>query len=379
MANKLNNPFTTVFVAGFSEDVTEADLKNVFQSFGWICNIQMVKTAVGTSCGYGFVQFQNASAAASAVRRLNGKAMLGTFKIHVAKSWTKPPQNKPVGGRGNDLPVPKVNRTGLRISKLNEDFMEDTSAVKRVNGKAMLGTSKIPVARSSTKLPQRKPSGSYGNYLPVPISKPEVNRTNLHISNLNEDFTEDQLRKQFEKFGSIESLTIMKKGDSSRGFGFVKYKSPEHAATAVKTMNGTNDISIKPLRVRIAWRGFGDKQKNEDDGYIHVNNLGKHVSEDELRSMFKEFGEIRSVKIVTNDGKSRTFGFVEFYEATSATAAIEGLCGKKIMGSESLYVARAHHKTTKTLQEPRICTKTNFANDRLKLLRNNFKRKYSGK
>ena len=46
---------------------------------------------------------------------------------------------------------------------------------------------------------------------------------------------------------------------------------------------------------------------------LYVGNLPNNMTEDELTSEFKEFGEIQSLKIITDrdTGRSRGFGFIE--------------------------------------------------------------------
>ena len=46
---------------------------------------------------------------------------------------------------------------------------------------------------------------------------------------------------------------------------------------------------------------------------IYIGNLSYNVTEDSLRSMFEEFGEIESAKVIMDrfTGRSKGFGFVE--------------------------------------------------------------------
>jgi RNA recognition motif-containing protein len=74
---------------------------------------------------------------------------------------------------------------------------------------------------------------------------------------------------------------------------------------------------------------------------LYVGNLAYEVTEDELRSAFAEFGEIESVKLITDNysGRSKGFGFVELSDenATQAIGALDGieLKGRSIKVSES--------------------------------------------
>ncbi len=68
---------------------------------------------------------------------------------------------------------------------------------------------------------------------------------------------------------------------------------------------------------------------------IYIGNLSPRTSEEELRGVFEEFGEVDSVKIIKDNftGKSKGFGFVEMPDQSQAQAALAGLNGKELGGS----------------------------------------------
>jgi RNA recognition motif-containing protein len=76
---------------------------------------------------------------------------------------------------------------------------------------------------------------------------------------------------------------------------------------------------------------------------LFVGNLSYSTTEDRLQEAFAQFGEIRSAVILTDraTGQSRGFGFVEFDNEQSATAAINALNGTVLDGrSITVNVAR---------------------------------------
>jgi RNA recognition motif-containing protein len=60
---------------------------------------------------------------------------------------------------------------------------------------------------------------------------------------------------------------------------------------------------------------------------IYVGNLDRQANEIELKQLFTNFGEVRSVKIMKDHetGESRGFAFVEMPDEASATKAIREL------------------------------------------------------
>ncbi len=67
---------------------------------------------------------------------------------------------------------------------------------------------------------------------------------------------------------------------------------------------------------------------------IYVGNLSYNVSEDDLKTVFAEFGEVESVKIITDkfSGQSKGFGFVEMPNQDEAKAAMASLNGSDLKG-----------------------------------------------
>jgi RNA recognition motif-containing protein len=60
---------------------------------------------------------------------------------------------------------------------------------------------------------------------------------------------------------------------------------------------------------------------------IYVGNLSYKASENELNKLFSSFGEVKSVKIMTDKftGKSKGFAFIEMADGSSGAKAIESL------------------------------------------------------
>ena len=79
---------------------------------------------------------------------------------------------------------------------------------------------------------------------------------------------------------------------------------------------------------------------------IYVGNLSYKVDEKDLEEAFQEYGEVISVKIISDKftGRSKGFAFVEMANADEAKSAIEGLNGKAI-DNRNITVNEARPKT----------------------------------
>jgi RNA recognition motif-containing protein len=67
---------------------------------------------------------------------------------------------------------------------------------------------------------------------------------------------------------------------------------------------------------------------------IYVGNLSFDTTEEQLRGLFEEHGEVLRANIITDrdTGRPRGFGFVEMADANQGRAAIEQINGKEIDG-----------------------------------------------
>ena len=69
---------------------------------------------------------------------------------------------------------------------------------------------------------------------------------------------------------------------------------------------------------------------------IYVGNLSYSLTEEKLKELFGQYGEVTSAKIIIDKitGKSKGFGFVEMSTSDEAQAAISELNGKEIDGRQ---------------------------------------------
>ncbi|MDA8140626.1 MAG: RNA-binding protein [Desulfobacteraceae bacterium] len=68
---------------------------------------------------------------------------------------------------------------------------------------------------------------------------------------------------------------------------------------------------------------------------IYIGNLSSTTTEENLKSLFTEFGEVESIKIIKDrlTGRPRGFGFVEMPSNSEADQAIKALNGNRIDGN----------------------------------------------
>ena len=67
---------------------------------------------------------------------------------------------------------------------------------------------------------------------------------------------------------------------------------------------------------------------------IYVGNMSYGITDESLKSLFDEYGEVDSVKIITDreTGRAKGFGFITMNDDSAAQSAIEELNGKEFDG-----------------------------------------------
>ncbi|HZF63134.1 MAG TPA: RNA-binding protein [Chitinophagaceae bacterium] len=83
----------------------------------------------------------------------------------------------------------------------------------------------------------------------------------LKVSNLDLQFTNDDLRNLFSSVGEVHSaeIAIDQFTDQSRGFGFVEMQTEEEGSKAIETLNktevGGRQISVEKAEPRLVQKG----------------------------------------------------------------------------------------------------------------------------
>ncbi len=87
---------------------------------------------------------------------------------------------------------------------------------------------------------------------------------------------------------------------------------------------------------------------------IYVGNLSFNVTEDELKGVFAEFGEVVSVNVITDryTGKSKGFGFIEMPNQAEAETAIKEL-NESPLKDRNIIVNQARPRAERPQRKPR--------------------------
>lgn len=182
--------FTNIYVKNLDPEVTQDEFTELFNQFGNVTSAVVQVDDEGKSKGFGFVNFETHEEAQKAVDALHDTEI-----------------------KGRRIFVTRAQKKAEREEELRKSY-EQAKMEK--------------------------------------LSK--FQGTNVYIKNLEDDVDDEKLRTEFEPFGTITSVKVMRDDKGiSKGFGFVCFSTPEEANKAVGEMNGKM-MGTKPLYVSHAQR-----------------------------------------------------------------------------------------------------------------------------
>lgn len=270
-----------VFIKNLDMSIDNKSLYDTFSSFGEIISCKIITDEQNNSKGYGFVHYETKEAADAASRSVNNMIINGK-KVYVGPFLSK-------------------NERATHQDQINMIF------------------------------------------------------TNLYVKNFDtENTTEEKLREVFGKHGEITSIKLIQDNQGKlQGFGFINFKNPDDAQAALRELNETeldgkklyvSRFQKKNERSNFLRSRFEEKRNERLKKFagvnLYVKNLDDKVDDEKLKKEFSEFGTITSVKVMSEHGRSKGFGFVCYSSSEEATRAVTEMNGK-IVGTKPLYVAIA--------------------------------------
>jgi polyadenylate-binding protein len=316
-----------IFIKNLDNAIDNKALHDTFAAFGTILSCKVAQDELGNSKGYGFVHYETAEAANSAIRHVNGM-LLNEKKVFVG-------HHIPKKDRMSKFEEMKANFTNIYVKNIESEVTDDefrdlfekygeiTSATLahdetgKHRGFGFVNYIKHEAAYQAVE--ELHESDFHGQKLYVGRAQKKHEReeelrkqyeaqriekqnkyqgVNLYIKNLDDDVDDDKLRDMFTPFGTITSAKVMR--DTS------------------PADDNTTD---------------GEKEGDTSDD-------GKEEGKDKIAT-------IKGEKKVL--GKSKGFGFVCFSNPDEATKAV-GDMNLKIINGKPLYVALAQRKDVRKNQ-----------------------------
>ncbi|XP_061054007.1 RNA-binding protein 28 [Eubalaena glacialis] len=195
----------------------------------------------------------------------------------------------------------------------------------------------------------------------------------LFVGRLPPSARSEQLEELFSQVGPVKQcFVVTEKGSKAcRGFGYVTFSMLEDVQRALKeitTFEGckiTVTVAKKKLRNKSKEKGKTENSESpkkelqpkkakvaDKKARLIIRNLSFKCSEDDLKTVFAQFGAVLEVNIPRKpDGKMRGFAFVQFKNLLEAGKALKSMNMKEIKGrtvAVDWAVAKDKYKNTQS-------------------------------
>jgi len=176
-----------------------------------------------------------------------------------------------------------------------------------------------------------------------------VDTGTLFVRNLNFTTTDRRFQETFQPLDGFISARLKTKTDPKRpgqvlsmGFGFLEFKTKEHAKAALQAMDGFN-LDGHQLLIRASHKAkdAAEARRKEDSAKrsknrttkIIIKNLPFEASKKDIRALFSAYGQLRAVRVPKKfDNSRKGYAFAEFTTAKEAENAMDALRDTHLLG-----------------------------------------------
>ena len=328
-----------VFIKNLDTAIDNKALHDTFAAFGNILSCKVAQDENGNSKGYGFVHYETAEAATSAIKQVNGM-LLNDKKVFVGHHIAKK-------DRQSKFEEMKANFTNIYVKNIDSNVTDDEFRELFEKYGDIVSAS---IARQDDGKSRGFGFVNFIDHTDAARAVDELNDRDFHGQNLyvgraqKKHEREEELRKQYE---------------AAR-----QEKASKYTGVNLYVKNLTDDVDDEKLREIFTtfgpitsakvMRDSGDRPASPDSSDREKENKKEEPNE-EVKDEAKAEGEGDEKNETKKSEKSKTmprsrgFGFVCFSAADDAGKAVSEMNGKMING-KPLYVALAQRKDVRKSQ-----------------------------
>ncbi|KAK4536816.1 hypothetical protein CDCA_CDCA09G2841 [Cyanidium caldarium] len=332
------NPEGNVFIKNLSKEVDNKSLYDTFSAFGKVLSCKLGTNDRGESLGYAFVHFEDAEVAKLVIAKTNGMLLAGQ-KMYVSEFI--PRWERAAAGEA------AIKFTNVYVKNLDESLCNQEELTKLFSPFGSITSIFVP----TETVRERRRRSQPGDDDAAASSKQGEDKD---AAGGNEGAA--AATAAADEYEVVEVTR-------PRGFAFVNFEKPDHAAAAVSALNGMQlqgrELYVGRSQKKSEREAMLRSQKEQErverqqklaDTNLFVKNLSDDVDEDRLREEFSRFGTITSLRIMRDErGQSRGFGFVAFSQPDEAIKAVTEM-NLRIVGQKPVYVAPAQRKEQRRAQ-----------------------------
>ncbi|GIL72888.1 hypothetical protein Vretifemale_3170 [Volvox reticuliferus] len=157
---------------------------------------------------------------------------------------------------------------------------------------------------------------------------PSIVKNKLYIGQMPRDITREELDVLLKaEVVGLEKIELMmdKETNQARGFGFIAFYNNAAATMALRKLSRP-EFRLRGHQVQVMWADpKRDEIGTEKVKSIYVGNLPEHYTENDLRSIFTQYGTIDRVTLLympDDVSKLRNYAFITYTDRSSAVRAV---------------------------------------------------------
>jgi multiple RNA-binding domain-containing protein 1 len=402
-----------LYVYNFPFSITKEDLRQVFEKFGSVEECIIPTDAEHRSKGFGYVAFESENDAIQAFSKLDNQIVFGRI-LHIKPSETsrrsqfgketKEKVKKDEGSSYKQLKKEQFLKNLNDNTSWNSLFLNPNTVMEYVAQE--YGLTKldllnrevenpaVKIALAETKIINETKEWLKENGIDIKLlegnkSTTERSRTILLVKNLPKDVTKPKLSDLLNRFGFVNRLLL----PPNKTIAIAQFRNIDHANNVFSKLSGYNFHGL-PIYLEFAPHNFlpedfnDEEDQKDDDGTketkvnettvgvkpallqeeedkteidakektVYVKNLNFSSTEEGLKDFLRENGyasSIKFLKIITKNGKSCGYGFIEFNTVDDAEKALRNL-NQKLLDSHKLELTisrKPQASKTKTRKE----------------------------
>lgn len=258
-----------IYVKNIDTNATVKDLHNHFAEIGPILCCKVSTNSNGESLGYGYVQYEKAEDAQTALKTLQGSRLKETALVlepFMAKDKRNSSERRNIYVK--NLPTGKSQTEIEKIvkdlfSKYGEIEMmlvkkhptedkysaficfKDQGSAEKAYGDLTSNQTTLPGATEPLYANWYQGKAERQRELRRQFSQSQ-NQTNLYVKNLRSDVTEQEIKTAFQHYGKITSVAIRDwkapNGEKTAKYGFIAYENPDDAKYAISEAVRNPDV-----------------------------------------------------------------------------------------------------------------------------------------
>ncbi|KAM3147304.1 hypothetical protein pb186bvf_000555 [Paramecium bursaria] len=327
-----------LYVTNIPYTSNEQEIRDIFSKYGTVVSLKLPKMRGGSLSGFCFVQYALPEEAMRAYDQLDNKIVLGRI-LHVRPAYEEDKKETEEINIEEKSSFKKYKKQEL-LERLEDTvswntlFLNPNTIVEYISKKYDLDKREILAEENedmAVKDDWLKSIGLNIDFLKAEKGLCERSNVTIFVKNLQYRVDENDVHELFSRFGKVSNIYLA----PNKALAVVRFEDTQQAQNAFRNLSY---YKFKGSYLYLEWAPkslMSEKVEqvkaeqpiqDQDDlqRIVYVKNLNFSTNEKQLEKLFSSY-KIKKISIVSREGLSKGYGFVEFENEQDAQKAIKQL------------------------------------------------------